>query len=393
MCKNVLRECRFIIMEQVAEEKSQEIATLKGNIESLQEQMEQLSPTSQQEPEPEPQQSIILLGDPNCRYIQPHLMTWTNHAVEMVWAPTIQDTRNWTTANGDEIGDRIVILLVETNDLKNQNNKNEVSTIHREVTQAISETGAQLIVAQLLPVYHPQPRAESRCRDTELIIEILLERHDQTTALADKITLHRRQMKKDGLHLTNESAEIMGEQITEAINRSEPPTVNRNRRITIKNDSNSSAKDNLEDTTQLTTSKQIAAKIIGKGGDRIRKIKSLYKVEVNTTETDEDHRTFSIKGAHKDTTKVHRILQEIAIDTEEQDKEQQATETYTNAPPKRTTKIPVICRFYLKGKCTRGNNCKFIHEAGPADITISTEQSTTSEDEEPSPEPSPIRTR
>ena len=198
-------------------------------------------------------------------------------------------------------------------------------------------------------------------------------------------------MKKDGLHLTDEYAEIMAEQITEASNRREQLTANRNLRITIKNDSNRSAKDNLEDTTQLTTTKQIAAKITGKGGDRIRKIKSLYNVEIGTTETDEDHRTFSIKGARKDTTKVHRILQEIAIDTEEQDKEQQATETYTNAPPKRTTKIPVICRFYLEGKCTRGNNCNVIHEAGPADITISTEHSTTSEDEEPSPEPSPVR--
>ena len=198
------------ILEQVAEEKSQVIATLKGTIESLQEQMEQISPTSQQEPEPEPQ-SIILLGDSNCWDIQPHLMTWTNQAVEMLWAPTIQDAKNWTTANGDEIGDRIVILLVGTNDLKKQKDKNEVSAMHREVTQAISETGAQLIVAQLPPVYHPQLRAESRRRNTELINEILLERYGQTTALGDKITLHRRQMKKDRLHLTNESVEIMAE--------------------------------------------------------------------------------------------------------------------------------------------------------------------------------------
>ena len=141
--------------------------------------MDQTSPTSQQEPEPEPQQSIILLGNSNCRDIQPHLMTWTNQAVEMVWAPTIQDAKNWTTANRDEIGCRIVVLLVGTNDLKNHKDKNEVSAMHRVVTQAISETGAQLIVAQLPPVYHPQPRAESRRRDTELINKILLERHGQ----------------------------------------------------------------------------------------------------------------------------------------------------------------------------------------------------------------------
>ena len=126
--------------------------------------MEQLSATSQLEPEPELQQSIILLAESNCQDIKPHLMTGTNKAVEMVWAPTIQDARNWTTANGDEIGDRIVILLVGTNDLKNQKDKNEVSTMQKEVTQAISETRAQLIVAQLPPVYHPQPRAESRHR-------------------------------------------------------------------------------------------------------------------------------------------------------------------------------------------------------------------------------------
>ena len=53
---------------------------------------------------------------------------------------------------------------------------------------------------------------------------------------------------------------------------------------------------------------------------------------------------------------------------------------------KRTTEIPIVCR-YSGTQRVRGG-CKFIHEAGPADIGISTEQSAASQ---PSPEPSPIR--
>ena len=113
------------------------------------------------------------------------------------------------------------------------------------------------------------------------------------TALADKITVHHRQMRKGGLHLTDESAEIMAEQIAEAISRNEQPTSNRNLRITIETDSNNTSKDSMKGTTQLTTSKQIAAKVIGKLGDRIRKIESLHKVKIDTTETDQDLRPFS----------------------------------------------------------------------------------------------------
>ena len=90
------------------------------------------------------------------------------------------------------------------------------------------------------------------------------------------------------------------------------------------------------------------------------------------------------------TIKIQRIIKYIANEVEERDREQQAMASYTNALPARPTKIQTTCRFFLKGKCKRGQTCKFIHQTGPVDISISSETSSESE-EEPEREPTPVR--
>ena len=86
--------------------------------------------------------------------------------------------------------------------------------MHKEVTQIITNACATLIVSQLPPVYPPQTRADARNRDTNILNEILLERHKNAVAKTDNINIHRGQIRKDGLHLTGESAEIMAENIS-----------------------------------------------------------------------------------------------------------------------------------------------------------------------------------
>ena len=79
----------------------------------------------------------------------------------------------------------------------------------------------------------------------------------------------------------------------------------------------------------------------------------------------------------------------MAIETEDRDNEQREMAAYTNAPTTKPRKFLVNCRYYTKGECDRGNQCKFIHQTGPVDIA---EQSDLSEDLKEQTEPFPKRT-
>ena len=57
-------------------------------------------------------------------------------------------------------------------------------------------------------------------------------------------------------------------------------------------------------TDEITTSHHTATKITSKGGERIRRKKPLYHVEINTRDEDQGRHTFTIKGADKDVPKV-----------------------------------------------------------------------------------------
>ena len=373
-------------LEQVAQEKSERIVELETKITRLENQNE----TSMEE-EQAPAKPTAILGDSNCRDVQAHLMMWLNHDIRHEWAPTLQAAKEWVQSNKEDLDDTTIILLAGTNNIKNYDPHHVVSQMHREVTQAITDAGATLIITQLRPVYSPQPRAESRNKATDIINAILLERHGMAVASTEAINIHRGQMKKDGLHITNESAEILAEKISEIVKRLESgPTSRENLKITFTMD-DQEAHTNDDDvmTDVITTSRHTAAKIIGKGGERIRRIKTLYNVAINTRDEDLDRSTFTIKGSDKDVTKLIQLLNKMASETEERDNEQREMAAYTNAPTIKPRKIQANCRFFAKGKCDPGNQCKFIHGAGPVDIS---DQSDSSEDMEQPAEPSPKRT-
>ena len=99
------------------------------------------------------------------------------------------------------------------------------------------------------------------------------------------------------------------------------------------------SKDDDVMTDKITTSRQTAAKIIGKGGERIKRIKTLYNVVINTRDDDLDRRTFTIKGSDKDVPKVIQLLNKMASETEDKDNEQKEMAAYTNAPTIKPRKI------------------------------------------------------
>ena len=289
-------------LEQVAQEKSEQIVELETKITRLENQ----NKTSMEE-EQAPAKPTAILGDSNCRDVQAHLMMWLNRDIRHEWAPTLQAAKEWVQSNKDELDGTTIILLAGTNNIKNYDPHHVVSQMHsREVTQAITDARATLIITQLPQVYSPQPRAESRNKATDIINAILLERHGMAVASTEAINIHRGQMKKDGLHITNESAEILAEKISEIVRRLESgPTSRENLKITFTmSDQEAHSKDDDVMTDVITTSRHTAAAIIGKGGERIRRIKTLYNVVINTRDDDLDRRTFTITGS-RDRTRTY----------------------------------------------------------------------------------------
>ena len=255
--------------------------------------------------------------------------------------------------------------------------------MHKETTQTITDKGAKPIIVQLPPVYYPQLRADQRNRDTEILNEILSERHGNAIAKTNPITIHRTQMKPDGLHLTLESANTMAKEIAKTI-RENKKDQDSEEEITITPES---TKDDLN-TQLITTTKNIAAKLIGKGGERINKIKNLHNVNI-TSEQPPDHeneRRFTVTGTQEDTTQAIKLMKKIIKDTLKQDQEHQRKQEYTNPPPPPPPQVqqanfPVQCRYYSWGQCTKGKGCRFLHQMNvPADISEHSEADSTPEE-------------
>ena len=199
-------------------------------------------------------------------------------------------------------------------------------------------------------------------------------------------------MRGDGLHLTNESAEIMADYITRTIlDQLDQQTENDNIEVIIQaSDTEMMDLDNDLATEEIETTKEIAAKIIGAGGERIRKIKALHNVEIKTIDAGQNQRTFTIKGQPKDAIKALKTIQAITRDIEEKDSATSRRAKYTNALQETVKKIPETCRYYARGSCNRGESCWFIHQQGPTDLPDDSE-TTTSTSEEEEREPTPVR--
>ena len=120
------------LMEQVAQEKSEELAKLQGKLERLKGQT-----ASHTQPEPT-KRPIILLGDSNYRDIYGHLRIWMNQEVSNIWAPTLGDAKEWVLENQDILTGSTVVPLCGTNDMKKGTARQQVNAQHKEITQLIT---------------------------------------------------------------------------------------------------------------------------------------------------------------------------------------------------------------------------------------------------------------
>ena len=204
-------------------------------------------------------------------------------------------------------------------------------------------------------------------------------------------------MPGDSLHLTNESAEIMANYINKAINDQLNQSIgSEDIEVTIEaSDSEMLALDKDLETKEIRTAKQTAAKLIGAGGERIRRIKTLYNVEIHTKQTDEDQQVFVIKGNPSYTAKAYKTIKAIVSDIEEKDNEKQTKVKYANTPEKqqKNTNDLLVLR---KRRVQQRKNVQIPPPRGanlPKESAISpdneTDTETTSDGE--NREPTPIR--
>ena len=196
------------------------------------------------------------------------------------WALTLGDAKIWADENEEEILGGTLILFAGTNDLNiARQNKTRSQHTAQKTTQTITEKGAKPIIVQLSPVYNPQLRANKRIRDTEILDEILRECHRHAIAKTDTITIYRTKMKLDGSHLSLESADTMDKEIAKTIRENEGDQ-DQEQEITInpkEEDFQSIAKDLA--TQLITTTKNIATKLIGQGAESINNIKKTLQCQ------------------------------------------------------------------------------------------------------------------
>ena len=365
-------------VQDTLQEKSRQVVALQGQLDRANVEIERLKHQRRQDAA-----RTWLLGDSNCRDIHPQLSKHLQTNVKHQWAATLSEAKTWVEENEEEIEGGTVVLLAGTNDLKQNRTRQEVNTMHKETTQTITDKGARLIIVQLPPVYYPQLRAEQRNRDTEILNEILSERHGKAIAKTDPITIHRTQMKPDGLHLTLESANTMAKEIAKTIRENKEDQESEEEITNPPEEEDPQSTEDDLNTQLITTTKNIAAKLIGRGGERINKIKNLHNVNI-TSEQPPDHeheRRFTVTGTQEDTTQAIKLMKKIIEDTVKQDQEHQRRQEYTNAPPSTTSKFPVQCRYYSRGQCTKGKGCRFLHQKNvPADLSEHSEADSTPEE-------------
>ena len=164
------------------------------------------------------------------------------------------------------------------------------------------------------------------------------------------------QMKGDGHHLTNESADIVAEveTTTQAMMTQHPPSEEmENFEIIIRNEQGNTYQNDEPPTAEVNKPAHVAPKIIGKGGERVKEMKGIYCIDNNTTHTGDNDRTFTIIEKHQNVEKVAKIIRDIAQGTQERGTEHNEKIQNTNARPQQRPKIPTRSRFYAKGTCRR----------------------------------------
>ena len=108
-------------------------------------------------------------------------------------------------------------------------------------------------------------------------------------------------MPGDGLHLTNESTEIMAEYITKAINdQLNQPIASED--IEVKIEASDSRMLALDEDLETKEPQNNSSKTIRINRSNYQEDKTLYNVEMHTKQAGEDQRLFVIKGNPSDTT-------------------------------------------------------------------------------------------
>ena len=353
---------------------------------------------------------MSIVGDSNARNIYHQLRRLCPEEMEisLTEAFTTQQLEQWAEniSDQEEFKDTRVYIHVGTNDLRHGGKATECMDSLKYVSHMLETLEIEHFLVQIPPAnsdFNGDPGYTTR---QAIRLNMALKTEKNNTITTEELEETPNSIGNDGIHLTAEGSTIVARKIlqhhktTETTNSKEP----RQRRVdysenemmvTIRPDTANQTDSNdteikttrqeepattaIPDTQQnnqtrpgnahiadtMKTTHQQAAIVIGKKGIRIKNTKATFDVQIETERTEEGT-TFVIRGPQTNVKKAKDAIEHIVKTT----KIDETKVNETQYPTTNNTKRDTICRHFLQGQCSYGNNCLFLHQNGPCDISI-----------------------
>ena len=338
---------------------------------------------------------ITLLGDSNARRTAQQMQKPGRiYKTEYVEALDLESAAAWTNTINTKPDNTTVVILVGTNDIRRGKSAAQCDKEHQSITEKLNDLEIPHAIIQAPPIYAVQLKDRQLEREVVKFNTRLESRLNANTLISMEDLENDRSLidKRDGIHLTPHSSQMVATLIENHILKTNEPNVavdqttedrtvemdNNNVIITLPSQTQPTpqqpSRDPTTKTTPTTTDKfgdtvevvetdtRRAAKIIGQGGNRIEKFKITQKVKIDTTYTD-NKTIFIIRGEKDLTTKAKSEMIKQINDIKREDERRDQTID---------RKIDVTCRYYQTGYCMYGSRCRFRHDQKPVDLSTIT---------------------
>ena len=338
------------------------------------------------------QEQVHMIGDSNASRIYEKL-TMTHHKKKFTQTYTLEKMEEWSRTTNRE-SHTIYALNAATNNIRRGKTAQWCADMIDKVTTNLKTKNMDFVIVQIPPldvkVNGDRGFAARQATKFNTLLEV---NYPDQVITTESIENNPHAIIEDGVHLSIESSKTMADLLQQRIenyesemtatehtdhyNReSQPRSVEENQglmQVTEQQPTNQQPHHNPPQQSQpsriseeVTTTHAHAAVVIGRAGTRIRNIKTQHQVQIESLNTPGDQTTFVIRGSARNVNLAKDEIEKIIANTNIDSTRIKPIMKEKNKGPK----INVLCRQYLAGDCPYRNDCKFLHQQGPADISI-----------------------
>ncbi len=306
------------------------------------------------------EEKIRILGDSNTkRFIDALKKQNPKKTIELSMTYTTEEMLEYVNKNGQELRNNMVIISTGTNDFRNET---EPRRITRKVERALDniDRATQILernrIKYAIVQLPPNNVSTDLYQETICMNRELLKHHKNKVIKNNKIYETRDPennpvwyLEADNYHLNNDGGEIMAKVIDEG----------------LKQKATEIHPQKTEKTVETNIEQEIAGRLVGREGQRIKTVANRHGVMIRTIRNEEGGVTFIITGQPDRVEEAKEEIAENANTARENVRfSQQRSESY---------KTKICANYQKRDGCPYGRNCWFIHEEAPAETSILTQ--------------------